>query len=161
MKKTIMYAFLLASLAVSCNEPSKEVQAAEDNVDIAQEELKHALSKENDEAQAQEMADWDAFKNKADSTVTSLENDLKKLDDRINKAAAKDKQKLRADYDKSKNDIQLMKEKLVQRNLEFEEDMKRFDKTVTEKNRSFKREFEHDLEQLGSSFSDLFKDNVK
>ena len=39
--------------------------------------------------------------------------------------------------------------------------MQRFDSKVSEENQSFKREFKHDMDELGKSIKDIFKDNVK
>jgi hypothetical protein len=54
-----------------------------------------------------------------------------------------------------------LKNKLQQRNAAFENEINQFDAGVTSKNQSFEREFKHDMNELGTAFKDLFKDNVK
>lgn len=162
MKPITVLVLAATSFMFSCNQPSnKEVKDAKENLTEAKTELKDTQADENEAAMAKETAEWNNFKNEADSSIASIETDLKRFEARIEKTGKKDKQKLKAEYDKSKSDMEALKEKLHKRYQEFENDIKNFDKNVSEKNQSFKREFKYDMDEFGKSFKDLFKDNVK
>ncbi|MCH7411357.1 hypothetical protein MM239_18320 [Belliella sp. DSM 111904] len=161
MKNTIILSLAITILLSGCNQSSnKELKDAKENLTEAKRELKLAEQKEEETAKAKEMADWKAFKAEADSTISNMGNDLKKLEIKIETSAKKDEQKLKDDYVKAKSDIQTLKERMDLRNVEFENDIKNFDNKVSEKNQSFKREFKHDLDEFGKAFKDMFKDNV-
>ena len=85
----------------------------------------------------------------------------RELEQKIGKAGKKEKAKLKSQLNTADKKIQEEKEKLKQRNADFEEDMKTFNESVVTKNESFQREFKHDMDELGTSIKDLFKDNVK
>lgn len=162
MKYSIILTIALAAMLFSCNQsPNNEVKNAKENLTEAKSELEQAQERENEAAKAKDMAEWKAFKNEADSSLAIIENDLKKMQVRIEKARSKDEKKLEADYNKAKTDLVVFKEKLHKRNLEFEEDIRHFDRKIAEKNQSFKREFKHDMNEFGAALNDLFKDNVK
>ena len=162
MKKVTVLFFAITAALFSCNQYSnKEVKEAGENLTEAKTKLKEAIANENDAAKEKETAEWRNFRNEADSSITHMENDLKKIKVNIEKASKKSKLKLKADYAKANSDMAVLKEKLHQKNIEFENDIKSFDKTVSENNLSFKREFNHDMEEFGKSLKDLFKDNVK
>ena len=162
MKKVKVVVFALSVFMVSCNQsPNQKVKDAKENLTEAKDELKDAQAKEIEAAKAKETAEWKSFKNNADSSIIYMENDLKKLEARIDKAYSKDQKKLKSEYDKSKSNMEALKDKLNRRNTEFENDLKNFESKVSEKNQSFKREFKHDMDELGNSFKDLFKDNSK
>lgn len=160
--KTITVLVLAATIfMLSCNQTSnKEVKDAKENLTKAKDELNDAQATEKEAVKAKEKAAWNSFKNNADSSIATMENDLKKLEIKIEEPGKKDTQKLKSDYENAKADIVAMKEILHKKNVEFENDLKNFDKNVSEKNESFKREFKHDLDEFGKSFNDLFKDNV-
>jgi len=54
-----------------------------------------------------------------------------------------------------------MQEKLHQNDLEFEPDMIAFNAKMVDRNESFNREFKHDMDGLGKSIADRFRDNAK
>ncbi len=146
----------------SCQQTSKKnLNAAEENLTESKTKLQKAKVNENEALKLKETEDWKYFKNEADTSIASMENDLKIMELKIEKANQKEKQKLKAEYAKAKVDLAAMKEKLRQKNIEFEKNLNSFDKNVSEKNQSFKREFKHDMDEFGKSVKDFFKDNVK
>jgi hypothetical protein len=90
-----------------------------------------------------------------------MEREAIALEGKIAKANSKEKEKLKTDLNNTKEKLHSLKMRLEQRNIEFENDLKNFDATVVSKNQSFEREFKHDMNELGTAFKDLFKDNVK
>jgi phosphoribosylformylglycinamidine (FGAM) synthase PurS component len=169
MKKVTVLAIAMTALMFSCNQSSdKEVKEAKEklteaknDVKDAQADVKNAQANEMEAARVKEVTDWKYFKSEADSSIASFENGLKDMKVKIEKAGKKDKQKLTTEFNKAKGDMDALKDKLQQRSVEFDNSMASFNQNVSERNQSFKREFNHDMYELGKSLKDLFKDNVK
>jgi hypothetical protein len=162
MKNVIVVIIATCGIMTGCNQTSnKEVIKADENLAEAKTELQDAQENKNEADKEKATAEWKYFKNEADSSIESLQKDLNKLTIKIEKAGKNEKRQLKADYTKAENNIVAIRERLNQRNIAFESEMERFDNTVSEKNQSFQREFKHDMEELGKSMKDLFKDNVK
>lgn len=162
MKKLIVLSIVISASIFACNQTStKEENDAKENASETKTALKDAEINEKEDQKAKETSEWNRFKNESDSTITSAENDLKKMEERLEKASKKNKQKLKMKYEKAKSDLSILREKLQKRNIEFENDLKKFDENVSQKNQSFKREFKHDIDALGNSIKDLFEDNVE
>lgn len=146
----------------SCKPSSDaEVKDAKENLAVAQTQMDEAQANKDDAAKAKESDDWKNFKHESDSAITSMENELQVMEDKIKKSGKSEQKQMQVNYDKSKKDIQQLKDKLDKKNSEFQEDIKSFNQKVVEKNQSFKRELKHDMDALGQSMKDLFKDNVK
>ena len=162
MKTIAVLVFAISAFMFSCNQPSnKEVKDAKQNLTKAKDALQDAQTKQIQVAKAKEIQDWNRFQIESDSSIVALENDLKKLELRIENSANKNRQDLKAAYDSSKGRIEILRDNLHKRNVEFERNIEKFDKNFIEKNQSFKREFTHDMDEFGKSVRDLFKDNVK
>ena len=83
------------------------------------------------------------------------------LEVKLTKADNRAKFKLKTELDNARKKLQDLKEKLQKRNAEFDHNRNQFDTTVISKNQSFQREFKHDMNEAGTAFKDLFRDNVK
>ena len=97
----------------------------------------------------------------SDSTIADMEKQIKELKEKIAKADKNAREKLTSDLTKAEEKLNVQKEKLKQKSIEFEAEVKNFDESVVAKSEAFKREFKHDMDELGTSIKDLFKDNVK
>ncbi len=162
MKRITLLLVVVAALMLGCNQtPKQEVNDAGENLTTAKIQLKEAVINETEAIKAKAVADWNYFRNSSDSIISEMEIELKKLEVRLEKANKSEKIKLNADYEKAKSDIAKLKEKLVQKNVEFENEIQIYDDNVSDKNESFKNEFKHDMDELGKSVKDIFKDNVK
>ena len=154
--------FTLAILISSCNEASKkDMSDASKNVEEANTDVKQAVVANNDSAKAAVISGWKTFKNESDTAIASMEREATAFQEKIAKANSKEKEKLKTDLNNTKEKLHTLKVRLDQRNIEFENDLNNFDATVVSKNQSFEREFKHDMNELGTAFKDLFKDNVK
>ena len=147
MKKIIL-PFLLLGLAgggltVSCNRPSEDkVNDAREDVQEAQRDLNDAV----DNAQAE----WQEFK--ADAEKKIQEYDAKIADWKAKMANADAKE--RAKYQEKINDVEAKNNALKQKIQNFKYD--------SESGwQEFKRELNHDLDEMGNAFKDLGHDNVK
>jgi hypothetical protein len=161
MRNLIPVIIATVGISFGCNQTStKGVEEAKENLSEAKTELKDARERENEAIRAKELAEWRYFTDEADSSMANMQNDLQELGVKLEKANAKNKKKLNADYAKAKIEMEILREKLRKRNLEFERDLESFGDNVSEKNQSFKREFRHDVDEFGKSLKDMFSDNV-
>jgi len=164
MKKItgILAGFAMAILISSCNDASKkDMSDASQKIKEANTDMKEAIIVTNDSVKAAAVSNWKTFKNESDSAIVGMEREGTTLEEKIAKANSKEKGKLKADLNNTKEKLHALKIKLQQRNIEFENDTEKFNETIASKNQSFEREFKHDINELGTAFKDLFKDNVK
>lgn len=152
MKKAIFILlvamFSTATLFVSCKPSTNEEQTAEDNLQVAKNNVEDA-NKELDDAKRQaNLEEWESFKTevntiveKNDAKIDSLKLEIKKS----GKAAD-------AEYQKK---IDALKE----RNQELKIKIKAYKNDAHSDWQSFKREFNHDMDEIGNAFKDLTVDN--
>ena len=158
MKKVtgiLVAGFTLAILISNCNEASKK------DMSDASKNVKEAVVATNDSAKAAAVSGWKTFKNESDTAIAGMEREATALEGKLAKANSKEKEKLKTDLNNTNEKLHSLKVRLEQSNIEFENGIKNFDSTVVSKNQSFEREFKHDMNELGTAFKDLFKDNVK
>lgn len=158
----VLASLLAGSLLSGCNKTAKnDVTEAVENMAAANTDLKDAVIADKDEVKTKTIADWNKFKTESDSTIAGLEKEGKDIRQKITKENNREKAKLNSDLTKEEQRLTVQKEKLKKRNVEFQADLKSFDESVVKKQDSFKREFKHDMDEIGTAFKDLFKDNVK
>ncbi|MBK7310106.1 MAG: hypothetical protein IPI93_04775 [Sphingobacteriaceae bacterium] len=166
MKKTIGFTVIavgLTALLISgCGENSKKhTEDAKGNIKEANKDLQEATKAAGEEAKTKVISDWQNFKNESDSAIAGVEKQIIELKEKIAKANKKEREKLNTDLGKIEQKLNEQKEKLKQKNAEFEANLKKVDNAVEAKNESFKREFKHDMDELGTALKGMFKDNVK
>ncbi len=162
IKVKILAVLTMAILAVGCDNTSKnKMNAANADLKDANKDLKEAAVNLSEAAKAKAIEDWYTFRKASDTTIAGIENEVIVLRAKITKADQKEKKKLELQYNQTQEKLNALKVKLNQRNADFENDLIKFDESVSVKNESFKREFRHDLDEFGTSVKDLFKDNVK
>lgn len=134
---------------------------AKENVKETKKDMKEAVITAIDTAKIIAIANWRSFKNKSDSDIASMDNELTKFEAKIAKENNAIQATLKTDLYKAKQQLQIQKEKLQQKNIEFENDINHFDIILISKNQSFQREFKHDIKELDRAFKDLFRENIK
>lgn len=155
MKKTIITlavsSMLIAgSVFTSCKSPAQKEDAAQKEVNNAQEDLNDAQNKANTEEQKVATAEeWAAFKVDAEAKIKNNEAHIAELTVKLNKPG---------------KILDPIYKKRIETLEEQNRDLKvRLD--VYEKNNSdwetFKREFNHDMDELGKALKDLTVDNKK
>lgn len=155
MKKTI-YSFPLSIVfaavlvVTSCNSPSKKAEKANENVEEAKEELYEAKAEaEVQEQKAATAEEWKVFK--SESEVKIKENEARIAE--IKAKMMKPGQALDSMYQR----------KII--TLEEKNNNLRLKVNAYEKNQSdwesFKREYNHDMDEIGNAFKDLTIDNKK
>jgi len=165
MKKnisTLLVGFFLSILIISCNgESIKDMTNTSGNVKESDREMKEEIIASNDTTKGTSLANWQAFKKESDLAIVSMEKDIKTIEIKLDKANKSAKTKLKADLNRTKQRLEVLKEKLKKRNDEFENDANKFDEKVVLKSQSFQREFKHDMKEMGNAFKNLFKDNTR
>lgn len=146
MKKTIfriaIITLVTGNVLTSCMSPEEKVENSKVQVENAQDNL--------DEAKRQQSENETQFKFEANQQITANEQLIADL-----KLYSKNKKtEVKAEYDKSINDLEAENEVLKKR-VESQKEVNK------EKWESFKSEFKHDMDELGKSIRDLGKDNLK
>ena len=140
--------FLTGTIFTGCQSSSQKEASARDNLQEAKQDLKEAQKDANEEAQKLATAeDWETFKSDAEITIRNNEIRIAELRVKLNKPGTI----LDPMYEKR---IEI----LEQQNKDLK---KRID--YYEKNNSdwetFKREFNHDMDELGKALKDITVDN--
>lgn len=153
MKKvffTIMVAtsVLAGTLFTGCQSSATKEEAANAKVDEAQQDLMEAQQDADIEAKKVATADeWNAFKTESEIKISEYEIRIKALKDQMRKPG------------KTFDDLYKKRiEQLEQKIADLKTRMKDYEKNQTGWE-VFKREFNHDMEELGIALKDLTVDN--
>jgi chromosome segregation ATPase len=146
MKKGI-YAFAFSVLTAgiaftSCESKEKKVEDAQENVQNAKEELKDAKNEVN--------AEYPAYRKDMDDRINQNEKRISELREKVNKPGEKPLDNARR---QRIDDLEKKNSELRSRLYGYEKERGDWE--------SFKREFNHDMDELGNAFNDLGKDNTK
>jgi len=159
---TILAGLVMSIMIIGCNNASKKnITDANNNIKEAGKHIKEAVIVTNDTAKSNIKANWQSFRQTSDSAIAKMERKVATLERKIATANNTTKATLQTEVDKTKKKLQDVRKKLNKENDAFENDLNRIDATVESKNESFKQEFKRDMDQLGTAFKDLFKDNIK
>jgi peptidoglycan hydrolase CwlO-like protein len=152
MKKSILnlavVTLVIGSIAVSCKSNTEKEQAAQKNVDSAKVAVEKA---EEDLAEAKRAAtaeEWKAFKDSTNAKIEENKSEIAKLKLKIKKTGK--------DID---NAYQKSIDTLEQKNKNLKTKLDSYKNDVDSDWKSFKREFNHDMDELGQSLKDFTKDN--
>lgn len=141
MKKSILIvaALVFAGLATftGCNSPSQKVENAEENVQKANEELA--------KARQEYLADLESFRKDNAARTLSNEQMIAELKTRV----ANEKEATRVAYLKRISELE-------QKNLEMKNKMAEYNEDGQENWKSFKTEFNRDMDNLGQSLANFF-----
>jgi len=148
MKKTIitlaMASTLIAgAMLTGCQPSNPKVESAQENVQDAKQELKAAQK----EASAEE---WKAFKDESEVKIKDNDIRIAELKAKLKKSGTK----LDALYEKKIDALE-------QQNRDMKARIDGYESSVHSDWDAFKREFNHDMDQLGQALKDLTVDNKK
>ncbi|CAN5422115.1 hypothetical protein BH10BAC1_BH10BAC1_02360 [soil metagenome] len=146
MKKSIftlaLITFVTGTMLTSCSSSAEKVDAAKADIETAQHDLDKAKEDYNEQ--------YAKFKLESDQKITANEQLIADL-----KEYSKNKKKeAKITYDKAVSDLEETNEAMKAKVRDYKEE-------GNDKWESFKREFNHDMEELGQSITDLTKNNVK
>ena len=141
---------MLAAVTVftQCQSSDQKVDSAKAKVQDAQKDLKD-VQKDADAQNAAEAEEWKIFKSETEAKIRENEARIVELSDKKNTLG----KKLALNYaDKM--------EALKQKNKDMQSRIDTYDKRQSDW-ATFKREFNHDMDELGQAFKDLTVDNKK
>lgn len=142
MKKTIITASLLlaALMFQNCSGSEKKVENAAENVAEAQEDLNKAEQKFDEE--------WANFRMESEQKIKENEVEIEKC-----------REKAKSDKSYSQKHKEKIDE-LEKKNVELKDKIETYNSTKTKDNwAEFKREFNHDMNELGTALKDFGKNN--
>jgi len=146
--KTALALLLSGTIITGCKSTAEKEDAAKDNVEDAKENLKEVQADAN--AQAQKIAtaeEWSAFKSESEEKIAKNEARIAELKVKLKKPGTI----LDPVYEKRI-------ETLESRNRDLRARMDAYEKNQSDWE-SFKREFNHDMDELGQSLKDFTVDN--
>lgn len=153
MKKTIItiavaLMLIAGSVFTGCKSPAQKEENAQGEVQDAQEDLNEARNDANTETQKVATAEeWSAFKSDADLKIKSNEVRIAELTVKMNKPG----EILDPIYKKRIQTLEQQNKDLIAR-------MDAYDKNRSDWG-TFKREFNHDMDELGQALKDVTVDN--
>jgi cell shape-determining protein MreC len=141
---TFAVLMLLVVFAIfsGCESSSKKVDNAQNDVTKANEAL--------DEANAEYLADIEVYRKEKTDLIAFNDSSIVALKSKI----AKEKKEVKADYEKKIAELE-------QKNRDLKTKMGEYKDEGKERWESFKREFNHDMEELGIALKDLTVNNKK
>ena len=155
MKRTIITlaaaSMLVAgSVFTSCKSPAEKEDAAQTEVQDAQQDLNEAKVEANAESQKVATAEeWIVFKSDAELKIKSNEDRIAILTVKMNRPG----EILDPLYKKKIQTLEQQNRDLKNRLVVYEKEQSDWS--------TFKREFNHDMDELGNAFKDLTVDNKK
>jgi hypothetical protein len=146
MKKSVLTIIttgtILAAIAVGCNSPTTKVENAKQDL----KEAKQELSQE----QKDSAADFTAFKKESEDRISGNEITI-----------AAFKERMKTDKQQTKKADQKVIDELEQRNINMRKKMDEYKYEGKDNWETFKKEFGHDMDDLGQSLKNLTVKNTK
>jgi predicted RNase H-like nuclease (RuvC/YqgF family) len=147
MKKTIfsltVIVFMAGTILSSCQSSAKKVENAEDKLQNAKNETKEAQSELN-KVRNDSITEYQQFKKESEERI--IAND---------KSIAEFKAKLASMKKESRSDYEKVIAGLEQKNSDLKKKLENFKDEGQENWKSFKNEFNHDMDELGEALKNL------
>jgi peptidoglycan hydrolase CwlO-like protein len=152
MKRSIftlaIVTFAMGSIVMSCKPNTEKEQAAQESVDSAKVAVAEAEEDLDDARRAATAEEWQAFKDSTNAKIDENNAEIAKLKLKIKKTGK--------DIDKA---YQRNIDTIEQRNKNLKTKMDSYKNDVNSDWKSFKREFNHDMDELGESLKDFTVNN--
>ena len=154
MNKTILFlaitTFIVGTTLVGCKSSTKEEIESREKVDVAEQNLEDAKDSLVVAKKAATAEEWQTFKDQRDSAISYNEAKIADLKQQMQRTG----RSVDAKYQKN---IDL----LEQKNRELKVKADTYKNDANSDWQSFKREFNHDMEEIGQAFRDVTVDNKK
>jgi len=151
MKKQMSFlvaiGFATGSILTSCQPSERKVENAKENVEEAKADLA--------EAKMEYTEEWEKYQNDYNEKFTNNENEINTFKARMDKSDEKFRERNRDRV----NELEL-KNRNLRKKMDDYNTSRRNDRS-NDKWEEFKREFNHDMDELGASLKTLGNDNVK
>jgi peptidoglycan hydrolase CwlO-like protein len=152
MKKSIftlaIATFVIGSVITSCKPNTEKEQEAQENVDSAKVAVTEAEDDLDEAKRAATAEEWQQFKEDTNAKIEENNAKIAELKLKIKKTGK--------DIDKT---YQKNIDAMEQKNKELKVKMESYKNDVNSDWKSFKREFNHDIDELGQSLKDFTVDN--
>lgn len=152
MKKSIftlaIVSFVMGSIFTSCKPNTEKEQAAQENLDSAKVAVTNAQNELIEAKRAATAEEWQVFK---DDTDAKIEDNTAKI--------AELKLKIKKTGKEIDKEYQKKIDTLEQKNKELKVKIDSYKNDVNSDWKAFKKEFNHDMDQLGKSLKDFTVDN--
>lgn len=152
MKKSILTlaiaTFMIGSIVTSCKPNTEKEQAAQDSVDSAKVAVTDAEDDLDEAKRAATAEEWQEFKDATNAKIEENNAKITELKLKIKKTGK--------DID---NAYQRNIDTIEQKNKNLKEKMDLYKNDVNSDWKSFKREFNHDMDELGQSLKDFTVNN--
>jgi hypothetical protein len=146
MKKSILTVVtagtIMAAIVSGCNSPTNKVENAKQDLKEAKQEL--------NQAQQDSVADFEAFRKESKERIAENE-----------KMIAAFKESMSVDKKQSKKVDQKMIDELEQRNINMRKKIEEYRTEGKDNWEAFKKEFNHDMDDLGKSIKNITVKNTK
>lgn len=142
LKSITAIIFATSVCFTACNSPEKKVENAEENVMDANEDLDNA-----NRAYIAEIEDF-----KLQSIQKTEEND---------KAMMEFKERIKNEKQDAKNEYNQKINELEKKNTDLKKRIADYQENGKDNWETFKKEFNHDMDELGNAFGNLIKKNTK
>ena len=154
MKKTILTLTALiviaGTLITSCKPSTKAEKESQEDVQEAKERVQDELGNLEVAKNTATAVEWQAFKKETDSAINKNETHIATLKLKVKKT----EKSIDVKYKKS---VDL----LEQKNKNLKVKLNAYKNDANSDWKSFKKEFKHDMDEMGQSFKDLTVNNVK
>jgi len=154
MKKSILTlsiaTLVIGSIVMGCKKDTKQVQDAQESVDSAKVAVKDAEEDLDEAKRAATAAEWQQFKDSTDAKIEENKAKIAELKLKIKKTGK--------DIDK---EYQRNIDTIEQKNKNLKAKLDSYKNDADSDWQSFKREFNHDMDELGHSLKDFTVDNKK
>jgi hypothetical protein len=132
--------FMVGTLSTGCGKTSEQkLESAKENVGEVKQDLK--------DAQAEYRAEWQTFKSESEQTIAANEKRIDAFKEKMEKAGHKAKAKYRKEV-----------AVLEQKNHDLKNKLEEYKDEGRSKWEEFKTNFKHDMDGIGKTMKDLFKD---
>jgi predicted RNase H-like nuclease (RuvC/YqgF family) len=133
--------FMAGTTLLGCEKtPEQKIEATKENVREAKQELK--------DARAEYVKEWETFKAESEQHIEANEVKIHAVKEKMDKAGHKAKAQYRKDV-----------EALEQKNHDLKNKLAEYKDEGKSKWEEFKANFKHDMDGIGKTMKDLFKDN--
>jgi predicted PolB exonuclease-like 3'-5' exonuclease len=133
--------FMAGTLLTGCGKTSEQkVDSGKEKVGEAKQELK--------DARAEYLAEWQTFKRESELTIEANEKSIDAFKEKMEKAGPK----LKAKYGK---EVAV----LEQKNRDLKKKLEQYKDEEQSRWEEFKTNFKNDMDAIGKTMKDLFKDN--
>jgi exonuclease VII large subunit len=137
----VVIGFIAGTLLTSCGKtPEQQVDNAKEKGGEAKQELK--------DARTEYLAEWQTFKRESEQTIEANEKRIDAFKEKMEKAGPK----VKAKYSKEVATLE-------QKNRDLKKKLDEYKDEGQSKWEEFKTNFKHDMDGIGKTMKELFKDN--